>query len=262
MQRNDGWGFLRQSNVCFLEQGIVTLAVEGEFEVKLGVMSDNLFASWHVYKTKLFLRDPEEPGMMRWSMFSSSIWKITEIRSTFVFLEQELVHPVQVSECLHGSETDLHLVLLQMQKLTNYIQSWLIESENPLVELYRYLRRFNSPTFPFSSSLTFLSYRLLLPIFTLACSFRTGTSRAGNFERTTLWFLSCFQAHRIRNRSAKQKHLHLSSYIPCKSFNVEYWKECHITANTAQSQKKPTGNEKSRGRWLSLQVGWKFHACW
>ena len=27
-----------------------------------------------------------------------------------------------------------------MQTLTNYIQSWLIESENPLVELYRYLR--------------------------------------------------------------------------------------------------------------------------
>ena len=31
-----------------------------------------------------------------------------------------------------------------MQTLTNYIQSWLIESENPLVELYRYLRMFFS----------------------------------------------------------------------------------------------------------------------
>lgn len=29
-----------------------------------------------------------------------------------------------------------------MQTLTNYIQSWLSESENPLVELYRYLRMF------------------------------------------------------------------------------------------------------------------------
>ena len=45
-----------------IENGIVTLAVEGEFEVKLGITSDNLFAPWHVYKTKLFLRDPEEPG--------------------------------------------------------------------------------------------------------------------------------------------------------------------------------------------------------
>lgn len=27
-----------------------------------------------------------------------------------------------------------------MQALTNHIQTWLIESENPLVELYRYLR--------------------------------------------------------------------------------------------------------------------------
>ena len=115
------------------------------------------------------------------------------IRSTFVFLEQELVHPVQVSENLDGRETDLHLVLLQMQKLTNYIQSWLIESENPLVELYRYLRRFNSPTCPFSSSLTFLSYRLLLPIITLACSLRTGTNQAGNFERTIPWSIFRFR---------------------------------------------------------------------
>lgn len=40
----------------------MTLAVDGEFEVKLSVTSDNLFAPWHIYKTKLFLRDPEEPG--------------------------------------------------------------------------------------------------------------------------------------------------------------------------------------------------------
>ena len=51
-----GVGFL-------LGNGIVTLAVEGEFEVKLGITSDNLFAPWYVYKTKLFLRDPEEPGI-------------------------------------------------------------------------------------------------------------------------------------------------------------------------------------------------------
>ncbi|CAF2875828.1 unnamed protein product [Rotaria sp. Silwood2] len=48
-----------------IKNGIVTLAVHGEFEVKLGIKSDNLFASWHVYKTKLFLRDPEEPGMQK-----------------------------------------------------------------------------------------------------------------------------------------------------------------------------------------------------
>jgi hypothetical protein len=49
--------------IFVLENGIVTLAVEGEFEVKLGITNDNLFAPWHVYKTKLFLRDPEEPGI-------------------------------------------------------------------------------------------------------------------------------------------------------------------------------------------------------
>ncbi len=56
-------------NFLFLiENGIVTLAVEGEFEVKLGITSDNLFAPWHVYKTKLFLRDPEEPGIHSFSL--------------------------------------------------------------------------------------------------------------------------------------------------------------------------------------------------
>jgi hypothetical protein len=51
------------NSIFILENGIVTLAVEGEFEVKLGITNDNLFAPWHVYKTKLFLRDPEEPGI-------------------------------------------------------------------------------------------------------------------------------------------------------------------------------------------------------
>ena len=77
-----------------LENGIVTLAVDGEFEVKLGVTSDNLFAPWHVYKTKLFLRDPEEPG--------KSGGDEIKLHSRFIFTglffrsEQELVHAVQV----------------------------------------------------------------------------------------------------------------------------------------------------------------------
>jgi len=72
-----------------IENGIVTLAVDGEFEVKLGITSDNLFAPWHVYKTKLFLRDPEEPGIKK---------KNQKILSNFLFfIEQELVHAAQVS---------------------------------------------------------------------------------------------------------------------------------------------------------------------
>jgi hypothetical protein len=61
--------FIKQKRILLydflfiIENGIVTLAVEGEFEVKLGITSDNIFAPWHVYKTKLFLRDPEEPGI-------------------------------------------------------------------------------------------------------------------------------------------------------------------------------------------------------
>ncbi|CAF0742948.1 unnamed protein product [Adineta ricciae] len=153
---------LQFTNVT-IKNGIVTLAVEGEFEVKLGITSDNLFAPWHVYKTKLFLRDPEEP-------------------------EQELVHPAQ------------------MQTLTNYIQSWLIESENPLVELYRYLH--------------YYCQSLRLQIL---------------YE----------QAYRIRNRSSKQKYLYLSNYIPCKSFNIEYWKEYHLNGFNNPHKKNMT-NEKFR----------------
>jgi len=59
-----------------IENGIVTLAVDGEFEVKLGITSDNLFAPWHVYKTKLFLRDPEEPGIHSFYFYSSKIFSI------------------------------------------------------------------------------------------------------------------------------------------------------------------------------------------
>ena len=75
----------------FVENGIVTLAVEGEFEVKLGITSDNLFAPWHVYKTKLFLRDPEEPGEIDTTV--SDRYKLF----FFLHIEQELVHPAQVS---------------------------------------------------------------------------------------------------------------------------------------------------------------------
>ncbi|CAF4897234.1 unnamed protein product, partial [Rotaria sp. Silwood1] len=146
-----------------IKNGIVTLAVDGEFEVKLGIKSDNLFASWHVYKTKLFLRDPEEP-------------------------EQELVHPIQ------------------MQALTSYIQSWLAESENPLVELYRYLHYY--------------------------C------------QSLRLHILN-EQAIRIRNRSLKQRHLYLSSYMPCKSLSIEYWKEYNLNHLNHQ-QKKIMINEKIR----------------
>ena len=55
-------------NIFFfvIENGIVTLSVDGEFEVKLGIKSDSFFAPWHVHKTKLFLRDPEEPGMKQY----------------------------------------------------------------------------------------------------------------------------------------------------------------------------------------------------
>jgi hypothetical protein len=56
-----------------VENGIVTLAVDGEFEVKLGITNDNLFAPWHVYKTRLFLRDPEEPGINKFLKKSNSL---------------------------------------------------------------------------------------------------------------------------------------------------------------------------------------------
>jgi len=76
-----------------IENGIVTLAVEGEFEVKLGITSDNIFAPWHVYKTKLFLRDPEEPG----TYCLYSIIHLKKKTTFFFFIEQELIHAVQVN---------------------------------------------------------------------------------------------------------------------------------------------------------------------
>lgn len=45
-----------------IENGLVILTVEREFEVKLGIINDNLSSSWRLYQTKLFLQDPEEPG--------------------------------------------------------------------------------------------------------------------------------------------------------------------------------------------------------
>jgi len=38
------------------------LIVDGEFEVKLGVINDNLTSPWRVYEIKLFVYDIEEPG--------------------------------------------------------------------------------------------------------------------------------------------------------------------------------------------------------
>lgn len=45
-----------------IENGLVTLIVDGEFEVKLGVINDNLTSPWRVYEIKLFVCDIEEPG--------------------------------------------------------------------------------------------------------------------------------------------------------------------------------------------------------
>ncbi len=53
---------LRIYLIVLIENGIVTLAVDGEFEVKLGIVNDTLISPWRIYQTKLFLRDTEEPG--------------------------------------------------------------------------------------------------------------------------------------------------------------------------------------------------------
>jgi len=74
----------------FIENGIVILGVEGEFEVRLGIINDNLSSLWHVYQTKLFLRDPEEPGKILNKIFVFT-WFV------FFFIEQDLMHPMQVN---------------------------------------------------------------------------------------------------------------------------------------------------------------------
>lgn len=145
-----------------IKNGLVTLIVDGEFEVRLGVINDSLTSPWRIYEIKLFLCDTEEP-------------------------EQELVHPSQ------------------LQVLTNFIQSWLNESEKPLTELYRYLH--------------YYCQVLRLQIL---------------FE----------QAHRIRNQGSKQKDLILSNYTACKSFNIEYWKDYNSIVNANQT-KKPNVQGKS-----------------
>ncbi len=53
------------------------------------------------------------------------------------------------------------------------------------------------------------------------------------------------KAHRIRNQGAKQKDLHISGYISCKSFNIEYWRE--YNANINNQSKKPVPNGKNMG---------------
>ncbi|UJR23584.1 hypothetical protein I4U23_026573 [Adineta vaga] len=144
-----------------IKNGLVILTVDGEFEVRLGIINDNLSSLWQVYQTKLFLRDSEEP-------------------------EQELIHPSQ------------------MQIITNFTQSWLNDSEKPLVDLYQYLHYYCQ------------SLRLQILV---------------------------EQAHRIGNQAGKQKDLVISKYTGCKSFTVEYWKEYSTnTANT--QLKKQIGNGK------------------
>ncbi|CAF4745146.1 unnamed protein product [Rotaria sp. Silwood2] len=94
---------------------------------------------------------------------------------------------------------------MQIQLLTNYVQSWLNESEKPLVDLYNYLHYYCQS----------LGLQVL-------------------FE----------QAHRIRNQGAKQKDLHISGYNPCKSFYIEYWKDYTATINN-NPQKKQIFNGKN-----------------
>jgi hypothetical protein len=56
---------VEQRILFLLENGLVTLSVHGEFEVKLGITSDSSLSPWHIYKTELFVRDSEEPGRSR-----------------------------------------------------------------------------------------------------------------------------------------------------------------------------------------------------
>lgn len=130
-----------------------------------------------------------------------------------------------------------------MQTLTNYIQSWLSESENPLVELYRYLRMFSHHSF--LEDICFFRIDYYCQSLRLHILSEQVTER----KKTRMIILSfTFQATRIRNRSAKQKHLYLSNYIPCKSFNIEYWKEYNFN----NQQRKTIINEKPRGRRFDL----------
>ncbi|CAF3375137.1 unnamed protein product [Rotaria socialis] len=102
--------------------------------------------------------------------------------------EQDLVHPSQI------------------YVLTNFIQSWLNESEKPLFDLYQYLH--------------YYCQSLRLQVL---------------FE----------QAHRIRNQGAKQKDLLISGYSACKSFNVEYWKDYYANNSNNNQQKKTILNGKN-----------------
>jgi hypothetical protein len=47
--------------VC-VEQGVITLTVNNEFQMKLGITSDELTSPWVLYKIEVFVRDSEEPG--------------------------------------------------------------------------------------------------------------------------------------------------------------------------------------------------------
>ncbi|CAF1025919.1 unnamed protein product [Rotaria sordida] len=167
-----------QFTTVIIKNGLVTLTVDREFEVKLGITNDNLSSPWRLYQTKLFLQDPEEP-------------------------EQDLVHPMQI------------------KVLTNFIQSWINESEKPLVDLYHYLH--------------YYCQALRLQIL---------------FE----------QAHRIRNQGAKQKDLHISGYNSCKSFSIEYWKDYTTNINNNNQQKKqiPSGKNMDIGMTIVCDDDGKF----
>jgi len=58
------------------------LIVDGEFEVKLGVINDNLTSPWRVYEIKLFVYDIEEPGkIIRMSIVFSEIFVFFEFQN-------------------------------------------------------------------------------------------------------------------------------------------------------------------------------------
>jgi len=159
----------RQYSDVIIKNGLVTLRVDGEFEVKLGVTSDNNSAPWRVYKVQLFIKDLEEP-------------------------EEKLLHPYQI------------------QTLTHFVQSWILESEKPFVDLHKYLHYYCQT----------LRLQILVE-----------------------------QAHRLRNRVSKPKDFVILNYSPCKTFKIEYWKE-FSSKPSQQTIKKSILQEKTRDIGFSI----------
>lgn len=62
MSEVEVWSADQQCIVRFLESGLVIITVDGEFQVKLGIMDDKVSTPWRLYQIELFIRDPEEPG--------------------------------------------------------------------------------------------------------------------------------------------------------------------------------------------------------